>query len=161
MPEPDGVYVAQTANTVEDLTTLAPLVPGTTRERVEAVDPMLDSDLSQWWSSSCNRPRLQVLGPLKVRVGPSGEPSKAAARPAFCTEVVAYLSTRPGGATTQEMADALGISVARVRRDMSTVRAWLGPNRATGDPFLPRSDAEFIAVDRAGSGFVPDRGSAV
>jgi len=148
MPEPDEVYLAGTANTVEDLATLAPLVPAEVRARVEAVDPSLDADLAQWWASSSDRPRLQVLGPLKVRVGPSGEPTKAAARLAFCTEVVAYLSTRPGGATTQEVADALGITVARVRRDMTTVRAWLGENPATGTPFLPEAMKSQRAIER-------------
>jgi LysM repeat protein len=148
MPEPDEVYLAGTANTVEDLATLAPLVPAEVRARVEAVDPSLDADLAQWWASSCDRPRLQVLGPLKVRVGPTGEPTKAAARPAFYTEVVAYLSTRPGGATTQEVADALGISVARVRRDMTTVRGWLGENPATGTPFLPEAMKSQRAIER-------------
>lgn len=148
MPAPDEVYVATTANTVDDLAVLAPMVPVTVRDQVEAVDPTLDADLEAWWSSSCDRPRLQVLGPMKVRVGRGGEPTKAAARVQFYTEVVAFLSTRPGGATTQEVADALGISVARVRRDLSTVRGWLGVDPVTGEPFLPEAMKSQRAIER-------------
>ena len=148
MPAPDEVYVATTANTVDDLAVLAPMVPVTVRDQVEAVDPTLDADLEAWWSSSCDRPRLQVLGPMKVRVGRGGEPTKAAARVQFYTEIVAFLSSKPGGATTQEVADALGISVARVRRDLSTVRGWLGVDPVSGEPFLPEAMKSQRAIER-------------
>ena len=55
----------------------------------------------------------------------------------FCYEAVTYLSTRPDGVTTTQLADALRISEGRVRKDMTIVRAWLGTNPATGHHFLP------------------------
>ena len=137
LPEPDQVYVSGTANTAEDLAVIAPQVPITVRERVEQVDPTLDADITMWWASSADQPRLQVLGQVKVRLGRTGQAIKAAARTGFATELVAYLHTRPTGATTEEVADALAVSVERVRKDASLVRGWLGANPATGEPFLP------------------------
>ena len=151
LPEPDDTYVAVTANTAEDVATLAPQVPLHVTDRIEAADPTLEEDLAAWWSPSCDRPRLQVLGPVKVRVGPSGDPTKAAARQGFYTEIVAYLSTRPTGATSDEVADAFALTTARVRRDMTVVRAWLGPNPATGTPWLPEA-MKHPGADERGAG---------
>ena len=148
LPEPDPVYVTQTANTAEDLAELTPKIPAAVAVRVETTDPSLDADLADWWADSCTRPRLQVLGRIKVRVGTGGEPTKAVSRMPSCTEAVTYLSTRPGGATTQEVADALGISDDRVRQDLSIVRAWLGDNHATGRPFLPAATKHPLAIER-------------
>ena len=148
LPEPDEVYVASTANTVEDLAALAPSVPAQVRARVEAVDPTLDADLEQWWADSCDRPKLQVLGRVKVRVGPAGEPVRAAERLQWYTEIVAYLSTRPHGATSEEAADALRIGVKRVPKDMTVVRKWLGENPATGTDFLPEARKSKQAIER-------------
>ena len=137
LPEPDDTYLARTANTELDLEELAPLVPAHVRARVEAIDPTLDDDLEQWRRQSSARPRVQVLGPIKVRVGSGGDPARAAARMGYYTEMVAFLCTRPEGATTAEVADAFGLSDARVRRDMSVVRSWLGIDPDSGQPFLP------------------------
>lgn len=138
LPGPDEDYVTQTANTEADLQSLAPLVPAEVRARVEAVDPNLDADLEQWWAETCDRPRVQVLGRIKVRVGAGGDPARAAARVAFYNELVAYLCTRSEGATTAEVAEAFDITEARVRRDMTTVRAWLGTD-ATGALIVPEA----------------------
>ena len=148
LPGPDEVYVAATANTVEDLAALAPSVPAEVRAKVEAVDPTLDADLEQWWADSCDRPKLQVLGRVKVRVGPSGEPVRAADRLQWYTEIVAYLSTRPHGATSEEASDALKIGVKRVPKDMTVVRKWLGVNPATGTDFLPEARKSKRAIER-------------
>ena len=148
LPEPNDTYVAQTANTEHDLEVLAPHVPDVVRDRIEAVDPTLDSDLDQWWSSTCDRPRLHVLGPLKVRVGATGEPGRPAARIAFYTEIVAYLATRPSGATTQDVAEALAVTENRVPKDLSIVRAWLGVDNQTGQPFLPAATRSPQAQER-------------
>lgn len=137
LPEADETYLEVTANTADDLARLGPQVPVQVRERVEAADPDLDADLAQWWQESCDRPRLRTLGSLKVRLGRTGNAVKAASRVGLCTEMVAYLHTRPRGATTTEVAEALGVSIARVRKDASLVRGWLGTNPSTGEPFLP------------------------
>ena len=59
-----------TANTTEDLAVIAPRVPAEVRLRAEAADPTLDKDLAAWAARSCDRPRLSVLGPMRLRVGP-------------------------------------------------------------------------------------------
>lgn len=105
--------------------------------RAAAADPSLDADLAQWWSTTTDRPRLRVLGSLQLTLGSTGQPGKAGARQAYCTEMVAYLASRPDGATTQEVAGAFEVSVTRVRRDVAQVRAWMGMNPATGSPFVP------------------------
>ncbi len=148
LPKPDQTYVAQTANTTEDLADLTPKVPVAVAERITASDPTLDADLTDWWADSCVRPRLRVLGPVKVRLGTGGVAAKALDRMPACIEAVAYLSTRPGGATTQEVADALGLSDGRVRQDMSIVRAWLGDNPHTGRKFLPGATEHPLAAER-------------
>ena len=148
LPEPDETYLDHTANTESDLETLAPLVPAEVTARVEAVDAALDRDLQQWWADACVRPRVQVLGPVKGRVGRTGDPLRAAARSAYYSEIVAYLCTRPDGATTSEVSDAFGLTQARVRRDMSTVRGWLGVDEHTGEPFLPEAMRAPQAIER-------------
>lgn len=148
LPDPDAEYVAETANTTADLDTLAPMVHVSVKEHIEATDPTLDADLAEWWADSCPRPRLQVFGPTRVRVGPGGEPGAAAATLSLCTEIVAFLATRPDGVTTQEVADAFNIKELRVRKNMSIVRAWLGINPKTGRPFMPKSTESERAHER-------------
>lgn len=148
LPKPDRVYVTETANTADDLAELAPKVPVEVAEQIEAADPTLDADLADWWSDSCIRPRLRVLGPIKVSIGVGGSAKAAMNRKPACNNAVTYLSTRPRGATTQEVADALSISDDRVRQDMSIVRAWLGDNPRTGRKFLPGATEHPLAVER-------------
>lgn len=148
LPEPDRVYVTETANTADDLAELAPKVPVEVAEQIEAADPTLDADLADWWSDSCVRPRLRVLSPIKVSIGVGGSAKAAMNRKPACNNAVTYLSTRPRGATTQEVADALSISDDRVRQDMSIVRAWLGDNPRTGRKFLPGATEHPLAVER-------------
>ena len=148
LPDPDAEYVAETANTTIDLDTLAPMVHVSVKEHIEATDPTLDADLAEWWADSCPRPRLQVFGPTRVRVGPGGEPGAAASTLSLCTELVAFLGTRPDGVTTQEVADAFNIKELRVRKNMSIVRAWLGVNPKTGRPFMPKSTESERAHER-------------
>lgn len=148
LPEPDRVYVTETANTAEDLAELAPKVPVEVAEQIEAADPTLDADLADWWADSCIRPRLRVLGPIKVRIGVGGSAKAATNRKPACNNAVTYLSTRPRGATTQEIADALTITDDRVRQDMSIVRAWLGDNPRTGREFLPGATKHALAIER-------------
>ncbi|MBK8458802.1 MAG: hypothetical protein IPL43_00110 [Micropruina sp.] len=156
LPDPDPAYLAHTANTTDDLASLAPRVPATLRARVETADPTLDADLAAWHADSGVRPRLTVLGGIRVRVGTSGHPVTAAARFPYYAEVIAYLATRPHGATTAEMAEALGISPGKVRRDASVVRAWLGPNPRTGMPYLPEATKHPQAIQRGVGLYIVD-----
>lgn len=145
---PDQRYTEASATTTEDLAVLAPAVPAAVREQVEAADPTLDADLAGWWADSCDRPRLAVLGPVKVRLGRHGVPTEATSRVPFCSEIVAFLSTRPRGVTKEEFAAAFNISPNRVRKDASMVRSWLGTNPATGEPWLPNADKNHEAVEQ-------------
>lgn len=145
---PDAHYIEATATTSEDLAVLAPAVSELIREQVESADPMLEGDLHEWWADSCDRPRLWVLGPIKVRLGRHGVPKEAASRIPFCTEIVAYLSTRPRGVTKEQFAAAFNISPNRVRKDASMVRGWLGLNPATGQPWLPNADKTAEALEQ-------------
>src|SRR5450759_3047124 len=62
-------------------------------------------------------------------------------------EMLAYLGTRPYGATPAHLADAFGITVGRARTDIKTVRDWLGINPRTGQKHLP--DARESAAAKA------------
>lgn len=139
LPEDDDTYVEVAATTPADLAALAPQVPEAARERVEHADPTLDDDLRTWFDPHCDLPRLMMLGPLTVRVAATGTPTAAAARKPFLTELLAYLTTRPHGATTEEVADALRLPIDRVRKDAGSLRSWLGTNPRTGRSHLPDS----------------------
>jgi hypothetical protein len=53
------------------------------------------------------------------------------------TGVLTYLSTRPYGATPDELADALGLTTSKARGYAKIVRDWLGTNPRTGQPTCP------------------------
>jgi hypothetical protein len=137
VPEPDHVVATIAATTPEDLALLAPGIPATTSAAVEQADPTLDADLEAWFAPTSHRPRLAVLGPMKLRVAPGQENEDTARRRPYYTELVAYLATRPHGATTEELCAAFDTNPGRVRRDLATVRKWLGTDPATGEPYLP------------------------
>lgn len=148
LPEPDPIYVAETANTVEDLAELAPLIPASTTTVVNEDDPTLDEDLTEWRADTSDRPRLSVLGPVRLRLGRGGQASVGAKRVAFYTEIAAYLATRPHGATTDELIEALGLTADRVRVDLHTLRARLGINPTTDRYFVPKASDSAEAHQR-------------
>lgn len=139
LPEDDELYLDVAAVTSEDLAALAPHVPEQVARQVERDDPTLDDDLSTWFDPHCNLPKLMLLGPLTVRVAPTGKPTAAAGRKPYFSELLAYLATRPHGATTEEVADAMRIPTDRVRKDILALRNWLGINPRTGRQHLPDS----------------------
>lgn len=136
LPEPDNAVLAVAATTPEDLALLAPVIPPATREAINH-DTTLDDDLAAWHAESCDRPRLAVLGPVRVRVGRGGDPASGNKRKLYYTEIVAYLASRPRGATTRELCDALATTPDALRRNLSVVRKWLGVDPATREPFVP------------------------
>lgn len=148
LPDPDVVYVTKTANTPEDLAELAPLIPPGTTMLVKDSDPTLDQDLADWRADAADRPRISVLGPVRLRLGAGGAPTAGLKRVPYYTEIVAYLATRPHGATAEELAEALGVGEERVRRDLTIVRARLGTNPRTGGPYLPEANANHEARQR-------------
>lgn len=136
IPQPDNTVLAVAATTPDDLATLAPVIPPATLKAIDP-DPTLDDDLTAWHADSCNRPRLAVLGAVRVRVGRGGDPAAGDKRKPYYTEIVTYLATRPRGATTQELCDALATTPDLLRRNLSVVRKWLGIDPITHQPFLP------------------------
>jgi hypothetical protein len=137
LPQADVGILQNAATTREDLAVLAPAVPETTRAQVVNDDPGLDQDLADWFSDDCARPRLSVLGPMRVKVGPTGKPGEAAKRKPYYTELVAYLATRPSGSTSVQLCAAFAATPARLQRDLGVVRAWLGTDPTTGERHLP------------------------
>lgn len=146
LPEPDETYMGATATTAEDLEELAPSVTPDVTSAVLAADPDLDADLAEWTADVTSRPRLSLLGPVWLRA--SGE-ALAKRRP-YYTELAAYLLSREHGATTDEVAAALGISPDRARADVNVLRKWLG-TAPDGQRYLP--DARTApAAERRGVG---------
>lgn len=137
LPQADDHYLRTAAAATQDLAAMSPVVPASTRHRVEHVLAGLDDDLTAWRDQSCTRPRLQMLGPLKVRPGSNGQPEKVAKRFPYYSEIVAFLAEHPRGVTTKDVMAAFGQSETRVSKDMSNVREWLGVNPRTGRQFLP------------------------
>ena len=138
LPEPDDVYLEETAATTADLATLAPRLPAEVASQLADADPTLDADVAEWKSGHGPRPRLIVLGPLHARSGLGGNATVAVARQPHCTELLAYLWSKPQGATTSQVAEAVGrVTPERVRRDFSMVRKWLGTNPRTGKLHVP------------------------
>ena len=129
----DERYLDAAATTADDLQALSPRVPVGLRPAVEQADPTLDDDVAAWLSEDCDLPRLALLGPVGARTG--GLP--VSKRKPYYTELLAYLATRPHGATPEEVADAFSITLARVRNDVKVVRDWLGVNPRTGRKHLP------------------------
>jgi hypothetical protein len=150
LPEPDDAYLDVAATTADDLATLAPHVPSTVRDAVVAADPDLDADLARWRDDP-DTPKLTILGPVRARVGRQGRPVVVAKRRSYYTEMLTYLATRTHGATTDEVAEAFGISSNRVRKDISVLREWLGTNPHTGRRHVPEA-TRTRAAQRRGVG---------
>lgn len=140
LPLPDEAYLATAATTSPDVHVLAPATTPARRRAAASADPHLDRDLVHWDDPRCRRPKLTVLGP--VRVEAQGSLPERNPRRQFYTEVVAYLATRPDGATSEQYATALWpdepdvIGKTKVRQSISVVRTWLGTDE-DGDAFLP------------------------
>ena len=143
LPREDDDYLSAAATTAEDLATLAPQVPAGLRQAVEDADPALDADLNAWFADDCDLPRLTLLGPVGART----HGIAIAKRKPYYTELLAYLATRPHGATPEEVAEAFSITGPRVRNDIKVLRDWLGVNPRTGRKHLP--DARDSAAARA------------
>ena len=141
----DQEYLRDGATTAEDLSALAPLVPTRVRAELENADQTLDADVDSWFAGDCDLPRLTLLGPVGART--RGDAVAVARRKPYFTEMLAYLGTRPYGATPAHLAEAFGITVGRARTDIKTVRDWLGVNPRTGEKHLP--DARESAAAKA------------
>ncbi|MBJ7452717.1 MAG: SARP family transcriptional regulator, partial [Blastococcus sp.] len=141
---PTGAGMSWTTNDAPDVPASA--APADVRREVEADLTQLDRDLADWWSPDCARPRLTLLGPVALRAhGDEAAVAKSGLRRRY-EETVAYLATRPHGATADEAATALQparggrtdpVSArAYVHRVAAGARAWLGTDPTTGQKHL-------------------------
>jgi LysM domain len=156
LPLSDLAYASAAATTTsENLGALAPWVSAQARRQVEQADPDLDDDLRDWYDPHCTRPKITVLGPVRVQAPGPLDPSLTG----LATEVVIYLATRPHGATVEEYAGAIWATDAqyrqpdgsykpKVRKVISSCRRWLGTNPRTGLDHLPRIPGVRDAVYR-------------
>lgn len=141
LPLPEQDYLDAGATTEHDVRALAPATDDAVRHQVESADPDLDRDLADWADASSPRPKLTLLGPVQVRA--QGSLPQRNPRRQFYTEIVAYLATRPGGATSERYATAIWpdepdvVGKTKVRQSISVVRAWLGTDPETGADYLP------------------------
>lgn len=148
LPAPDEEYLAVAATTGEDLASLAPVVPTATRQALADADPDLDEAVQDWFSDACPLPRLGLLGEVTVRVGPTGSPAAARGRLPQLFDLLAYLATRPHGASTAEVAHAISCPEPRVRKNVRILREWLGLNPLTGEPHVPDARQSRAAQSR-------------
>ena len=58
-------------------------------------------------------------------------------RKPYMTELLTFIALHPHGATPGEVAEAFGLTPAKVREYVRLVREWLGTNPRTGEPHLP------------------------
>lgn len=139
LEDDDQAYVEAAAVTEEDLEQVAPRVPVKVCEAVEAELTTLDEDYQAWITKDPARPRLRLLGPVKLAA--NGDMTEVADRIGFYTELAAYLASKSRyGATTDEVVEAFGYeNKNRVRVDMTILRDWLGTNPVSGQPFLPKA----------------------
>jgi LysM repeat protein len=148
LPRPTSEYAEVAATTSEDVETLAPVVPETTRAAVEDADPTLDQEVAWWFDPTCRLPRISVLGPVHGRA--YGDATDIAGRKPFYTEMLAFLALHPDGVTSGQVADAFAITTKRARVDMNALRSWLGTNPHTSGPHLPKADESRAARQRGG-----------
>ncbi|WP_116451684.1 LysM peptidoglycan-binding domain-containing protein [Blastococcus litoris] len=146
LPQPPDTYLQTSPATPEDIAVLGRRAPTELRRRLETDLELLDHDLADWWAPDCTRPRLTLLGPITLRAhGDEAAVTKSGLRRRY-EEVVAYLATRPHGATVDEAATALQparsgrtdpVSArAYVHRVTAGARGWLGTDPATGEKHL-------------------------
>ncbi|RBY97569.1 SARP family transcriptional regulator [Blastococcus sp. TF02-8] len=143
---PTDIPARTTSSASDAAEALGRAAPADVRSRIEDDLAQLDRDLADWWSPDCARPRLTLLGPVTLRAhGDEAAVARSGLRRRY-EETVAYLVTRPHGATADEAATALQparggradpVSArAYVHRVTAGARAWLGTDPATGQKHL-------------------------
>lgn len=138
LPEAAEEYVEAAATTVEDVETLAPIVPDQVRRTVEEADPTLDDDVADWFDENSKRPRLMLYGAVNARAFGKVAPAITKRKPYF-VEMLAYLVLHSNGATGAAVADAFAVAPSRARTDLGTLRDWLGMNPRTEQEYLPQA----------------------
>ncbi|MGZ6583129.1 MAG: LysM peptidoglycan-binding domain-containing protein [Solirubrobacteraceae bacterium] len=124
LPLAPETYEAASATTTQDVRQLAPLTAPETSTTVTSADPTLDTDLTYWHSEDVTAPKLSLLGPVRAQT--SGVLGERPHRIPFRTEILTLLALHRHGLTLDEICGALRLGDARVRKDLSLVRKWLG-----------------------------------
>lgn len=139
LPNPTSSYLVSTAATSAQIETLAPVVKPEVSAALLAADPHLDEDLAAWHDDGSDRPKVRLLG--EVRVTAHGQ--RPEAKTAIASEAVAYLALHPGGVTGDRFAadfwpqSSYTIKDSNPKNLLSIVRSWLGIDPLTGAPCLP------------------------
>lgn len=138
-PEPAQPEPAEPA---EPPATATPADPAELSEHIPADDPYLDSDLAAWYADDPGRPRIGVLGPVRVdATGPLPE-----TRRRLHAELIVFLAQRgPDGADAGTLREALWpgrrVADADWQLALSRARRWLGTDPA-GSPWLADAGAD-------------------
>jgi hypothetical protein len=138
----DEEYATAAAVAASDLSLLSPKVPSDVAAKVIAADPTLSLDFEEWCTKDIERPRLNLIGKVKLEafgdaanIGPT--------RRQAATELAAYLASRgKRGATSAEIAHDCLIPEGDVRKQIGFLRKLLGDNPVTEQPYLPRWNAK-------------------
>ncbi|MEA4944476.1 MAG: LysM peptidoglycan-binding domain-containing protein [Propionicimonas sp.] len=141
---------------------LAHAIPGATRDAVESLYRIADSDQTEpapWWADASSNvhplhprdtpnedpveivqlrrvvrphPVLLLLGPIDLTGAAGPEPARSRGQ---LIEMGSWIMEYPGRTATQ-MAAGLGIAESTRRSNMSRLRGWLGSD-SDGEPYLP------------------------
>jgi len=141
LPDADAVYLRHAATTLADIQALAPDVPADLAARVE--DASLDSDLANWYAEPVTRPRLSVLGPVRVRT--AGNAGAVAGRIDFYSELVAYLGLAVPAAVPDDWWPRLA-GTADLARALAMLGSWLGADPATGSGYLRQHEPQIAEL---------------
>lgn len=135
-PAVEPVDVAESGVvTAEELEVTTPRVTEPVRDRVLDADPTLDDDLADWHNESSPRPKVAVLGPVKV----TGSGPRPPHRHAFYDELATLLALHPDGVKGASLSDAVGVRIERLRVDLNTIREWFGVDPETDQPYFPNA----------------------
>lgn len=112
-------------------------------------DRRIDDDLAEWHANSVRRPKVAILGPARV-IGRGPAPSKPQPRQ---VEIAVYLALYAQGVTADKFItdlwpDGEPPTAGGRRVAVSRLRAWLGEDPESGEPFIPHGVSGYYLTDR-------------
>ena len=112
-------------------------------------DRRLDDDLAEWQADTVRRPKIAILGTARV-VGRGPAPGKPQPRQ---VEIAVYLALYAQGVTADKFItdlwpDGAQPSAGGRRVVVSRLRAWLGQDPESAEPFIPHGDSGYYLTDR-------------
>jgi hypothetical protein len=141
LPNPTSSYLVTTAATPAEIEALAPVVVPEVSAALLAADPHLDEDLAAWHDQDSQRPKLRLLGDVRVTAFGTPPDNKFD----MVAEAIAYLALHPRGVTGDRFAadfwpmNNYTIKDSSPKNLMYLARAWLGVNPLTGVRCLPHA----------------------